>query len=95
MTLSMGKHTPTPWRIEEDGPDYSVVGPGPNDFIMCDTCFYPSAPTRSDAEFIVHAVNNHEALVAMVDQLQGLISEDDDSLHGLKTEARKLLATLE
>jgi hypothetical protein len=61
-------HSPTPWRIVDQSgqmgeePDYAVYG-GP-DCIMQDASYYPSAPSREDAEFIVKVVNAHDELVA-------------------------------
>jgi hypothetical protein len=66
-------HTPTPWRVREliDRPDlFHVSAPTPEGHpyhghtkeieIMSDE-HYPTK--RADAEFIVRAVNSHEALV--------------------------------
>lgn len=44
--------------------------------------------------YVVRAVNNYEALVAMVETLIGAIRDEDDSFD-VKYDARKLLASLE
>lgn len=68
------KHTPTPWTIEDDGCDYTVRG-ADGEFLINDTRYYPSAPTREDAEFIVRAVNALEATERLVQELESRMRE--------------------
>ena len=64
----MTEHTPTPWRIEEDEGYYYVIGHGIEltdwDSVMHNQTYYNHAPSRENAEFIVRAVNVHDALLA-------------------------------
>lgn len=55
------KHTPTPWKV---GSDSSIYGDEGHYFVA-------TTQKRSDAEFIVRAVNSHD------DLLQALISEHE------------------
>jgi len=50
------------WRVRESGDPMTIVS-GPNDDPVCDVIC-------GDPWFIVRAVNNHEALVAMVQKLR-------------------------
>jgi hypothetical protein len=41
----------------------------PDGYIWRDAAYYPSAPPKADAAFIVRAVNAHEALVAALEKV--------------------------
>ncbi len=59
----MAEHSPLPWSLDIEGDDYSVRDARTITLIN-DTSYYPSAPDREDAAFIVKAVNMHQELVA-------------------------------
>lgn len=63
--MSDRKHTPTPWRLEDEHDfdrTYSVYAGDLE--IMTDMKYEESAPDKNDAAFIVHAVNLHDELVS-------------------------------
>lgn len=66
------KHTPTPWRIEEEEemPDriHAIYGRDNATIVETDSGYYN--PSRIDAEFIVRAVNSHEALLEVAKRLK-------------------------
>jgi len=66
------KHTPTPWTIESrthNGCGYTIQSPSSH-YSRCNVASYVS---KSDAEFITHACNNHkppfEALELLIDTI--------------------------
>ena len=75
-------HAPTPWHLEDRGGDYYVYSqrltPLGDNLLMCDESYYPSAPDRDTALFIVRAVNAHAALVAALESVVALIHEGGD-----------------
>jgi hypothetical protein len=70
----MGEHTPTPWKIGDRKPYIEVWGP----MRMNSSPILASMehePRDANAAFIVKAVNNHEALIKALKNVQVLISE--------------------
>jgi hypothetical protein len=68
-------HTPTPWVFKNNhddptsnAPSYSVEY-GNGITIFDDTAYYPQAPQKDDAAFIVLACNVHDELVALISDL--------------------------
>lgn len=94
----MSEHTPTPWHADPDWREgYSwnihIVDAANPDMRIC---FMTSdGPAQANADFIIKAVNNHDALVMA---LSGLIafcdikSEDETDWERAVTIARKTLA---
>lgn len=88
----MSKHTPIPWST--DGAyvlplaDQAKAQPGTLFVAMCgiSSSYRPPEETKANAEFIVRACNNHDALVATVRDLLPWASEYTKSqrtrLHG-------------
>jgi len=66
----MSEHTPTPWKLSpwhiEEGPP-AVLAPAGH--IVCTTA------SDDDAEFIAKAVNNHDRLVRMVEDLLAVLDD--------------------
>jgi hypothetical protein len=62
----MTKHTPTPWKVETGGFKQGYAS------IETENCSYEVILSckEEDAAFIVHAVNNHEGLVAALQQAE-------------------------
>lgn len=75
----MAEHTPTPWFSDRK----FVVGPRPStddqsDGMLCGVADVYGENAKEDAEFIVRAVNSHDALVkAMTELLEHAESQGD------------------
>jgi hypothetical protein len=102
MGMSDAKHTPTPWlayhapgaaEIGLNAAEGRIIG-GIYDMAWRENRKGVSEVTHANAAYIVRAVNAHEALVAMVRELRGLVR-----VTGPMTTAREradeLLASLE
>lgn len=90
-------HTPAPWKFEnlnqelEYDPSYEVTAPSfmfvsetRKDFINTlfdDTCYYPTAPSKEDAEHIVRCVNSHDELIAALEDAEPLIWDACDGYY--------------
>ena len=73
--------TPTPWDICKHAtpdafPQYGICGGDPA--YPYDHCIVKGDNAKNDAELIVRAVNNHEALVSALRALKGYVCEIDD-----------------
>lgn len=65
----MVEHTPTPWIIFTDnGEPYAIMPAGRGG----DICTFRDQPSNADADFIVKAVNNHDALVKVLEEIEDL-----------------------
>jgi hypothetical protein len=66
MKMNESNHTPTPWNVRTDANEFALIGKGPTyiGFIEKDR-----HEAEANAAFIVRAVNCHDELVAMVDEL--------------------------
>lgn len=62
----MTKHTPTPWNIVTEK-NYSSIENYEEDVQICKIPLFGEG--KADAEFIVRAVNSHEALAAALRDL--------------------------
>lgn len=71
--MTKAQHTPTPWATEHLKQDwngdasYTMKGAG-GEQLMSNPAYYPWAPDREDADFIVRAVNAHDALVEALER---------------------------
>lgn len=103
---SMSKHTPTPWEVADEADfmhriDIRPIYEGPPKFgswsavAQCEEDFgdYENGEGRANAEFIVRAVNAHDALIA---GLQEIIerSNVDPLGSGKVTDMRRIAAKL-
>ena len=69
-TMAQARHTPTPWRVvEADGKRNVIWNSKVSEAISDD-----KEMTEANAEFIVRAVNSHEALV---EALRGMVKYVD------------------
>ena len=103
-TMSKTQHTPAPWKIEVAMPtydSYNITDLKKQLFLqILDNSDDPDQ-AKSDAEFIVKAVNNHDQLVKALKEIMDLIdrnilvrdiSKDDQS--GWTIDALKLVSVL-
>jgi hypothetical protein len=90
----MSKHSPTPWSIEkcDDGITYAIRSA--TGVVAMDAPDDQDPPIVEDAEFIVRAVNAHDALVEAIvvaeDALRGIV----DAHHDIQWIRNKLQAAL-
>lgn len=73
------KHTATPWRTKESGLDFYIQGDAIRKGRRENICTIPSDFKRgaANAEFIVRAVNSHEALVKALDDCVNAMYADN------------------
>jgi hypothetical protein len=81
----MAEHTPTPWRVFKTTDGRKLVGVGAQDGQgILDAGYgvwaWDDAEGIANAELVVKAVNNHEALVAALRGLDTLLDFGDDDL---------------
>ena len=75
MTNTKAQHSPLPWGLKEEGSDEFWFGEGYLSLRQKDKSRYygeicPISPShKADAEFIVRAANNFEALVGTLTQI--------------------------
>lgn len=67
------KRTPGPWKLQFDGYDYSVIAPDdePGTMFIAEKCMQGSR----DADFIAHAPEDLDWLIAEVEKLRSRYSE--------------------
>lgn len=62
------EHSKLPWVLSEVNYDYDITS-ADGSVVMVDTAYYPIAPSRTDADFIVKAVNLHGELVEALERV--------------------------
>lgn len=88
--MSKPEHTPTPWKTDPDVEHESVIGPDGN--LVADCAIFFAKKNRqkknqANAEFIVAAVNAHDALhecaAQMAGKLESYIRRQENSNIGI------------
>lgn len=100
MAEDAPKYTPTPWKVRRDeAGETDIITDEPSPWSICvmqECCdergFGDDTEDRANAEFIVKAVNSHEALVdacKFVKSFLAKLEDNDGGYYDPLTEARK------
>lgn len=81
LRYALGGTTPGPWTIEIDGDDY-ILGSAANNYMMCDTAYYPTALEFKDACYVVAAQPDN--IRALLDRIASLEAALRTSLVAMK-----------
>lgn len=71
------KHSPTPWKIENDGKSISQEGSG-NEFISQVNSGFGAEKQKANASFIVTAVNSHYGLLEALKNIRSMADNSGD-----------------